>query len=116
MFSEVGESRGAIGREILPGLVDDLARQPNTRDIVADDFLRTVARPSILNHHEIDQATHGFEATRDDLRLILDDHAQTNGRHSKLLDDITARRATQRSARVRCFSVCLKSIKPEADK
>lgn len=69
---------GPIVTEVHPGFLMELAR--NAVECAADQPLGSVARTGVGDHPGVDQSTNGGEAALDDVGLVLDDHAQADGR------------------------------------
>lgn len=74
----VPDVQGPVVAEVHPRLLVELAR--DAVECGTDPLLCSVARTGIGDHPGVDQVANGGEAALDDVGLVLDDHAQADGR------------------------------------
>ena len=72
----------AIVGEVAPGLLDYRAGNIVLAQPATYDFLGAVRRARVLDQDIVDERANAIEATRDNVGLVFDDHAQTDGLHN----------------------------------
>ena len=73
------QCKAAVVGKVTPGLVDDLTPDAVLVEKIADDLLRAVGRTGIDDENVIDQRQRARKTPADELRLVFDDHAKTDG-------------------------------------